>query len=106
MGRATKKPRIEAEDTEAEDAYPQERLQLALELIQACKINAQSDIDACLAKEADAWVQDDAGWTALHYAAESNSAELCTKLLEKGAIWNITDHTGYVRASYRQIIRY
>ncbi|SGZ31187.1 BQ5605_C047g12329 [Microbotryum silenes-dioicae] len=42
------------------------------------------------------WVQDRQGWTALHAAAASGQAELCTFLLRKSnAVWNMVDHLGF-----------
>ncbi|WAR56784.1 hypothetical protein PtB15_7B634 [Puccinia triticina] len=40
-------------------------------------------------------LQDDDGWTALHYAASSGNADGVKYLLEKGALWAMTDNLGY-----------
>lgn len=40
-------------------------------------------------------LQDDAGWTPLHYSASSGSSEAVKFLLQKGALWAMPDHQGH-----------
>jgi ankyrin repeat protein len=41
-------------------------------------------------------LQDDDGWTALHYAASSGNPQAVEFLLQQGALWAMVDNLGYV----------
>jgi ankyrin repeat protein len=65
-------------------------------LLEACQAGAPSaELQSLVREGAFAFVQDEAGWTALHYAAARNDAELVEWLLANGAVWNIVDHSHF-----------
>jgi protein arginine N-methyltransferase 2 len=64
-------------------------------LLHACQTEADAEVwKDFIEKGAFAFMQDSSGWTALHYAAARQDASLVTWLLQNGAVWNITDHSG------------
>ena len=49
----------------------------------------KEEIQKLLDEDAPLWYQDEEdGWSALHVAASIEDAELVTKLLQHGAVWN------------------
>jgi hypothetical protein len=88
------------------------RTKLSDELLQACSKGDYKQAETLLEKGAFAWMQDDDGWTSLHFAAgvcpklvlaskcvsrhahadgdvEQGNASLVKLLLKNGAVWNI-----------------
>ena len=49
--------------------FPDERFQLSKQLMAACEANDLDRTKLLLEQGADAWIQDDEGWTSLHFAA-------------------------------------
>ncbi|KDN46653.1 S-adenosyl-L-methionine-dependent methyltransferase [Tilletiaria anomala UBC 951] len=80
-----------------------EQLELNLALLVTCQSpdhpRALQSVKELIERGADAWYEDsELGWSSLHYAAESDNAELCSYLLSHGAIWNAVDHLGFAAA--------
>ncbi|KAG0144929.1 hypothetical protein CROQUDRAFT_79403 [Cronartium quercuum f. sp. fusiforme G11] len=76
---------------------PEQEQALARGLLQACEKSDVKEVARLL--DCDQLpsfsLQDDDGWTALHYAATSSSTEVIKLLLGAGALWAMTDHLGH-----------
>lgn len=70
---------------------------IAYELLQACERSDVSKVKKILDDDLlpSYSLQDEDGWTALHYAATSGNVELVDKLLQAGALWAMPDHLGH-----------
>ena len=70
MERSPKRQRTDSPS--AESGFPPEREELARKLLAACEGGLEDDARALIAEGADAWYQDETGWSSLHYAAGSS----------------------------------
>ncbi|KAI5476384.1 hypothetical protein MNV49_007833 [Pseudohyphozyma bogoriensis] len=82
--------------TSNDNDAPAINLELAASLLAACLAGDAPLAHELVGQGADAWIQDDQGWTSLHAAASVGDADLVKFLLRKGnAVWNIVDNLGY-----------
>lgn len=72
MEPAAKRQRTES--PEAAPGFPPEREERARKLLAACEAGLEADARALIADGADAWYQDETGWSSLHYAAGARCA--------------------------------
>ena len=88
----------------AESGFSPEREERARRLLAACEAGLEADARALIADGADAWYQDETGWSSLHYAAgprqkcfllglnrpACGSVSFVKFLLSHGAVWNLS----------------
>lgn len=87
--------RQRTESPSATAGFSPEREALALKLLAACEAGQEAEARALVDAGADAWYQDETGWSALHFAAASGSVSFVQYLLAHGGVWSLTDRLGF-----------